>query len=689
MQKIQLVRNRLKPAVPALCAALLLLGATAARADGLPDMGGSGSAWRVDTFYENDTHVRQGVGLSKFRNTLQVEADKDLGGNGTFSSLKIRTKLRGTYDGVYSINDRRYGKKAGGPIMLENGDPGLQALAPFLPPALGTPSSVPQGGGIINHSSVAGLAAPLGAPFLAGNTFADGYPTAQGALNGNDGMIVLGSRLGGIHNGVSFGVPVRPCDVDSRGCIKDYMDAKRHDLESPEFNDRLDFIREAYIVAKMPLDNGAMWNFQVGKQQVIWGRTDLFRVLDVINPMDYSRNNIYDEMQDIRIPMWIATAEYRMGTSELFEDNNLQFVWNFDKFRPSNLGQGGTPNQILDAGDFFRGMKNLWDNGGTVANFALAGPGNPGYATNFGPGQIGIRQANLPEWSLANTQFGVKWEGAIKGVSFSLNALTYRSQLPSLRNLYSKGVQTMNPFTGALQPSPYIIAFDIDFPRVKLIGASADIQADSIGSTFRVETALTSGEEFPNTARSSLYSDSHVWRYVIGWDRPTFIPFLSTTRAFFLSAQLFGQNILNHELHNSPWGKTGMPDWKMNNIATFLIKGWFKNDQVSPQLLMAHDFRASASVASPSVEWLVTDNLKFNFGANYKFGDGSRQFDDSRSTNPWAPFTGLQGPAARPNPFDNSSLGLAGVEPLGRFRSGPIGMAMKENELFVSMRYKF
>jgi hypothetical protein len=29
------------------------------------------------------------------------------------------------------------------------------------------------------------------------------------------------------------------------------------------------------------------------------------------------------------------------------------------------------------------------------------------------------------------------------------------------------------------------------------------------------------------------------------------------------------------------------------------------------------------------------------------------------------------------------------MEPLGRFRAGPIGTAWKENELFVTMRYKF
>ena len=701
MQKNDQFKSRLKPVAAATCAALLLgFGANMAHAaDNLPDPGGSGPGeWRVDVFYENDTHYRgkddtgNRVGLSKFRNTIQVEADKDLGGNGTFSSVKFRSKLRGTYDGVYAMNSNEYGKKAGGPIMLESGDPGAESIAPFLPHALGTPRMVPHGQGIMGQGLVSSLAVPLGAPFLANTTFTNGYPSALGAVNGNDGLRVLGDRLHKTDGGVSFGVPVRPCDVDSRGCISGYMDAKQSELESPEFNDRLDFIREAFIVAKMPMADGKSWNFQVGKQQVVWGRTDLFRVLDVINPVDYSRNNIYDELQDIRIPMWIATAEYRMGASDMLDDNNIQFVWNFDKFRPSTLGQGGTPNQILGAGDFFRGMKNCWDNGCTVSNFANAMPSMPGYATNFGPGQLGIRQANMPEWSLGNTQLGVKWEGVYKGTGFSLNALSYRSHLPSLRNLYSKGVQTMNPFTGALQPSPYIIAFDIDFPRINLIGGSMDIQAESIGSTFRLETALTKGEEFANTSRSSMYSESRVWRYVIGWDRPTFIPFLNPTRAFLLSAQLFGQHLLDHEEYDSPWGKTGMPDWEHNHIGTFLIKGWFQNDRVSPQVIMAHDFKAKATTVAPSVEWLFSDNLKFTFGANIKTGDGARKWDDTRTINPWAPFTGTQGLPVAPirNPMtDNFSLGLAGFEPLGRFRSGPIGMAQNEDEIFVTVRYKF
>jgi hypothetical protein len=248
----------------------------------------------------------------------------------------------------------------------------------------------------------------------------------------------------------------------------------------------------------------------------------------------------------------------------------------------------------------------------------------------------------MPEWSFANTQFGMKWEGVYQGTGFSLNALTFRSQLPSLRNLSSKGVANINAFTGATAVHPYLIAFDIYFPRVNLVGGSMDMQLDSIKSSLRLETALTKGEEFANTAKPGLYSESKVWRYVIGLDRPTFIPFLNEGRAFLLSGQIFGQHLLDHEEYRGPWGKYGMPDHEHNHIATFLMKGWYQNDRVSPQIIMAHDFEAGSSVAAPSLEWLFSDSLKITVGANVKFGDGAQKYSDAATAIHIPPFSGMQ-----------------------------------------------
>jgi hypothetical protein len=612
---------------------------------------------RINGYVENATYGREGVGLSKFRNTLQLEAQKRAGDVGIFSNVRFNAILRGSYDGVYDLNDDEYGRNAGGPIQLQDLAQG----------------SVPHGSGVGSPASAI--------PLPPGNTF--GFDTTQ---NPNDGMVVLGEHLHGQNNGVAFGVPVRPCDKDDRGCIQGYLDKDSNELRFQEFNDRADFIRELYADFDINFANGNILSTRVGKQQVIWGRTDLFRVLDVINPVDFSRNNIYDELEDIRIPMWMVRTDYRMGPTEVFDglafdDLNFQVVWNFDKFRPHDIGQCGQPNVILDAGCFFRGMNNLWENGGTVANFAGATP-DGGLATDFGPGQIGIRKAHMPSWSLSNTQLGLKMEGVYGDLGFSLNALTYRSQLPSLRG----GIPAQNAFTGETGVWPSLIAFDIHFPRVNLVGGSLDYYSQGIDTVFRVETAYTSGEEFANTLRERLYSESDVLRYVIGADKNIFIPALNESQAFLFSGQIFGQHILDHEREQRTYGEAGIPDWEHNWTATLLIKGFYMNGRLSPQLITAHDFRAQATALAPSVEWLVTDRFKLTAGGNFKVGTGARKFDDCRSCNPWDPFTQTPGVVGHQ---PGESAGLSGYEPLGRFQSGPIGMAQKEDEIQLTARYSF
>jgi uncharacterized protein DUF1302 len=659
------IQRRGVPCVLAVAAAM----ASPAWAEGLPDMGAVTDGWKADVYYENHTAFRgkddtgKTVGLSKFRNTLQVESDKGVGNGWAFHGV-----LRGSWDGVYRMNKGEFGEDAGGAISSQSTLGGTLTKVPW-----GTTSPA----GPIGYSAVASLG-------LTNNLFLDSYPN-----NPNDGLRTLGDRWHHISGGVAFGVPVRPCDTDKRGCTDfgGYGDLKLNELEMPEFNDRLDFVREAYVKNAIPLSDGKELFLKLGKQQVVWGRTDLFRVLDVVNPVDYSRNNIYDELQDIRIPMWIAQAEYRMGASESMQDRNLQIVWNFDKFRPNNLGQCGTPNVILDAGCFFRGMKNLWDNGGTVANFANVGPDTL-LATNFGPHQIGLAKVHLPEWSLENTQIGGKFEGVTEGgLSFSLNALHYRSQLPSLHG----GKRAFNSFTGEFKESwPYLISFDMYYPRVNLLGGSMDFESETLGAAFRLEGAMTWGEEFANTLDPQLYSRKRVWRSVIGVDRPTFIPFINPNRTTLISAQLFWQHIFDHQQEDGEFGPVGMPDWKDNFIGTLLIKGFMLNDRLSPQLILARDFRARVHTIAPLVEWSLKDNLKLSFGANFKGGsDTGAKWDDCRSCNPFPLFTAPFNEQGQASAFEAFSRGLGGYEPLGRFRAGPIGTAIREDEVFFAMRYQF
>ena len=91
-----------------------------------------------------------------------------------------------------------------------------------------------------------------------------------------------------------------------------------------------------------------------------------------------------------------------------------------------------------------------------------------------------------------------------------------------------------------------------------------------------------------------------MFRWVLGWDRNTFIPFLNKKRAFLISAQVFGEHLLDHETAAGAAGRDiGMPNWEDNYTATLLIKGWYKSDTISPQIITAYDWEAGPAWSRP------------------------------------------------------------------------------------------
>ena len=73
--------------------------------------------------------------------------------------------------------------------------------------------------------------------------------------------------------------------------------------DSNESYTQRDFLREAYIDTE--LKNVSL---RLGKQQVVWGTADGMKLLDAINPTDYTEM-AQNQMEDSRIPVWMANAE--------------------------------------------------------------------------------------------------------------------------------------------------------------------------------------------------------------------------------------------------------------------------------------------------------------------------------------------------------------------------------------------
>ena len=68
-------------------------------------------------------------------------------------------------------------------------------------------------------------------------------------------------------------------------------------------------MREAYLDFR--------WDFlgsnllRLGKQQVVWGKADFFRLQDIVNPVDFGQHFFIEPFEDTRIPQLSAWLQHR------------------------------------------------------------------------------------------------------------------------------------------------------------------------------------------------------------------------------------------------------------------------------------------------------------------------------------------------------------------------------------------
>jgi len=135
-----------------------------------------------------------------------------------------------------------------------------------------------------------------------------------------------------------------------------------------------DALREAYIdVEKDDI------SYRIGKQQVVWGTADGMKLLDNINPTDYSEM-AQNQMEDSRIPVWMLNAE-----TETADGGSFQFVLSQAK---GNKIAGLNPNG--DQGNAFV-MKGVDTISGKVNGFFNLAPalGKVAYAFDVRSGAAG------------------------------------------------------------------------------------------------------------------------------------------------------------------------------------------------------------------------------------------------------------------------------------------------------------
>ncbi len=106
-------------------------------------------------------------------------------------------------------------------------------------------------------------------------------------------------------------------------------------------------LKEAYLDIEML--SGSLF-LRVGRQTIVWGKTELFATTDLFNPTDLALGSL-TSLEESRIPLWAVRAIYSFYEVGPLEDVRLEVALDLDSFYPTDLGRCGepyTPNPVCD-----------------------------------------------------------------------------------------------------------------------------------------------------------------------------------------------------------------------------------------------------------------------------------------------------------------------------------------------------
>jgi len=154
-------------------------------------------------------------------------------------------------------------------------------------------------------------------------------------------------------------------------------------------------LKEAYTDIEV-LDS-RLW-MRLGLQNIVWGKTELFRTTDQFNPQDLALSSL-PSLEESRIALWSARFVYSLYDIGPLEDVRVEFATNLDHYQPNDLGACGepyTPDVVcsLTNGIFAHGL--------------------------LGVGVIGIDRPESPWKNLSDLEFGGRIEWRWDRFSFAL-----------------------------------------------------------------------------------------------------------------------------------------------------------------------------------------------------------------------------------------------------------------------------
>jgi hypothetical protein len=310
-------------------------------------------------------------------------------------------------------------------------------------------------------------------------------------------------------------------------------------------------LREIYVDALI-----TDWlSFRIGRQQVTWGETGQYRLLDAINPIDNTWHfGPLESFEDTRIPLWIVKGLLEFPSI----DHSLEVVWVPGIDRPEDM---------------------------VTVPLTFVGAWGPPRTNTPSPFIVDEMIFLYPENSIEDTmRIGFRWKGALStNMTFSL-VYYYTHQIdtpiPSHYDLLR------NP-DGSLD-NEHMERLYLKFPRQHITGFSFDLALDNpIGAIVRLEATLEPNRTFPQISDTMhKHLDPHkdqryifdnpqkmAINYAVQIIRPTMIRFLNPTQNFLLVLQWMHTMVPDISLEEEKIlvEVPGFDDWKLQHHSMSLV----------------------------------------------------------------------------------------------------------------------
>ncbi len=343
--------------------------------------------------------------------------------------------------------------------------------------------------------------------------------------------------------------------------FKDVRDRDKENID--KFKQQYD-LWEAYV----DLSRGPLF-FRIGRQNLAWGETDVFRLLDGINPLDNTFGGVFEDLDDRRIPLWMVRGSYnfgRVGPVSALTMEGFLVPGNWD-MRVAPVSPVGTP-------------------------YAAPQPETP-LAT----------VVLTPSKTMSNSRWGVRVMGLLAD-NYNVSIGHYRSYLdiPALR--LGVGESPLDAWT------------EVSFPDVQVTGGSLSFWEQRTDVIVRTELAWFWDEPvfipeintplvplpisipgLPGLPANGEIPTKDMLKWVIGLDKNIWIRPLNHKRTFMVSVQYFGTWVQDYDermrvpLALYPDDTKFTAAKEVEGIFTFLMTTDYYGGNIIPQMVVAYDAR--------------------------------------------------------------------------------------------------